>query len=283
MRKRASNPTNLVGSFVGSSIFTRSACRQCLWNMTYDKCRQHLMADGGETSTTVQIMPCLVLLPDHIQVPRPSLGCLAGGVSIRHAIGMGATWWLFFCHFFEFPTGRVSGCFSFVAEASCSCVVPKTRRIGAGRRSETSTSLGWNHERTNGLSLETRVLLESMQLRPCLYTLAIPQKKWPTTELLLDHCHPVEGTVFPKVQAKMAMLNGGHPEESLAHLQGLAKELATARGLVVSAPMWNYGVPYVPGHAKLQASKLLRMSRSWIIECSIDCVWTLFGSVVLSA
>lgn len=50
------------------------------------------------------------------------------------------------------------------------------------------------------------------------------------------------------VRAKMAMLAGQASAEevsSFGHLERLCAELACARGLIVSAPMWNYGVPYV--------------------------------------
>jgi len=50
------------------------------------------------------------------------------------------------------------------------------------------------------------------------------------------------------VQAKMAMLKGTASSEQVASfvsLEEMALELATARGLVIAAPMWNYGVPYV--------------------------------------
>jgi len=50
------------------------------------------------------------------------------------------------------------------------------------------------------------------------------------------------------VNAKMAMLAGSGSEETMQQFAGievLAKQLATARGLVVSAPMWNFAVPYV--------------------------------------
>ena len=51
------------------------------------------------------------------------------------------------------------------------------------------------------------------------------------------------------VRAKMALLAGRAGEEERAAfkpLEVLALEVATARALVVSAPMWNYGVPYAP-------------------------------------
>lgn len=50
------------------------------------------------------------------------------------------------------------------------------------------------------------------------------------------------------VEAKMAMLGGagGQQERTLfAPIEELALQLASARGLVVSVPMWNYGVPYI--------------------------------------
>lgn len=50
------------------------------------------------------------------------------------------------------------------------------------------------------------------------------------------------------VRAKMAMLSASASatqRESFAAVEALAAEIATARGLVVSAPMWNYGAPYV--------------------------------------
>lgn len=50
------------------------------------------------------------------------------------------------------------------------------------------------------------------------------------------------------VQAKMAMLAGTGGEEEkqkFADIEELALQLASAKGLVVSAPMWNYGVPYI--------------------------------------
>ncbi|CAK9101836.1 unnamed protein product [Durusdinium trenchii] len=49
------------------------------------------------------------------------------------------------------------------------------------------------------------------------------------------------------VRAKMAMLSASASatqRESFAAVEALAAEIATARGLVVSAPMWNYGAPY---------------------------------------
>ncbi|CAE7206756.1 azoR1 [Symbiodinium pilosum] len=50
------------------------------------------------------------------------------------------------------------------------------------------------------------------------------------------------------VKAKMAMLAGTAADEhheQFAGIEVLAKQIATARGLVVSAPMWNFAVPYV--------------------------------------
>mmetsp|Transcript_32869 Transcript_32869/g.61620 ORF Transcript_32869/g.61620 Transcript_32869/m.61620 type:complete len:313 (+) Transcript_32869:31-969(+) len=50
------------------------------------------------------------------------------------------------------------------------------------------------------------------------------------------------------VKAKMNMLAGTGSESDrrkFAGIEVLAKQLATARGLVVSAPLWNFGVPYV--------------------------------------
>ncbi|CAE7577719.1 azoR1 [Symbiodinium natans] len=50
------------------------------------------------------------------------------------------------------------------------------------------------------------------------------------------------------VRAKMAMLAGRGSEDcfqQFASIEVLAKQIATARGLVVSAPMWNFAVPYV--------------------------------------
>lgn len=50
------------------------------------------------------------------------------------------------------------------------------------------------------------------------------------------------------VQSKMSMLSGSGTEEDaqrFADIEHLAKQVASARALVVSAPMWNYGAPYV--------------------------------------
>lgn len=50
------------------------------------------------------------------------------------------------------------------------------------------------------------------------------------------------------VQSKMAMLGGSTEDEHFDRFQGiesLCAQAATACGLVISAPMWNYGAPYV--------------------------------------
>ncbi|CAJ1354081.1 unnamed protein product, partial [Effrenium voratum] len=50
------------------------------------------------------------------------------------------------------------------------------------------------------------------------------------------------------VRAKMARMSQRGSEEDVqcfANIELLAAEIATARGLVISAPMWNYGVPWV--------------------------------------
>jgi len=50
------------------------------------------------------------------------------------------------------------------------------------------------------------------------------------------------------VQSKMAMLAGTVSDadvQRFGQLEELASQMASARGLVVSAPMWNYGAPWV--------------------------------------
>lgn len=54
------------------------------------------------------------------------------------------------------------------------------------------------------------------------------------------------------VRLKMAMVSGNTSQEDVkayterfANIEALAKQLASARGLVISVPMWNYGAPYV--------------------------------------
>uniref|UniRef100_A0A7S1FAD9 Flavodoxin-like fold domain-containing protein n=1 Tax=Noctiluca scintillans TaxID=2966 RepID=A0A7S1FAD9_NOCSC len=50
------------------------------------------------------------------------------------------------------------------------------------------------------------------------------------------------------VQAKMSMLAGGGSTEEVkrfADIEELAVQVATARALIVSAPIWNYGAPWV--------------------------------------
>eukprot|EP00933_Yihiella_yeosuensis_P075319 TRINITY_DN84646_c0_g1_i1.p1 TRINITY_DN84646_c0_g1~~TRINITY_DN84646_c0_g1_i1.p1 ORF type:complete len:336 (-),score=70.43 TRINITY_DN84646_c0_g1_i1:109-1095(-) len=50
------------------------------------------------------------------------------------------------------------------------------------------------------------------------------------------------------VQSKMAMLSGTSRDEDIQNftsIEALAERAATAQCLVISAPVWNYGVPYV--------------------------------------
>lgn len=54
------------------------------------------------------------------------------------------------------------------------------------------------------------------------------------------------------VRAKMAVLSGSASEEEIkaqarlfAGIEELAEQVASARGLVISAPMWNFGAPFV--------------------------------------
>ena len=72
-----------------------------------------------------------------------------------------------------------------------------------------------------------------------------------------------------QVRAKMALLAGtaGDAERALfAPLEALAREVATARALVVSAPMWNYGVPYAPRSflRRIDGKSGLLLGREWL-------------------